>query len=188
MKRMTRLKVGAVLGIAAGFGMFLLVYFLAGEGLHPNDSKGDAFCMLMMVCSGLYAIIVPTYEYIDARIVQAQERAAYKAGIKNDFALFNKDYWSEHNLDGLPRIKMEVKRLGIDKELPTALDCRLYLYGYDPYEKNPPPEMPRLNSSNTAIEVDGEWHSIPEKYRGMPIDVPHVQRIMEEIRNKEVTP
>ena len=186
MKRMSWLRLWAVLGFAMGLGIIFLAYCLGGHGLlDPKGSKEDAFIIVLMVYSGFYAMAVPADRYLVARARQAEERAAYRAHMKNTFALFNKDYWNEHNLDDFPKDKSEVKRLGIDKELPTAHDCRVHLYGYDPYEKNPPPKMPGFNSDFTAIEVDGQWHRVPLKYRGMPVDEVTVNMIIKEIKNQE---
>lgn len=178
---MRGLRIYAIFGIVLGIGMLCLTYYFATHLMDPKNSLGDTLILIMMGYSGVCAIIEPSGRYIDAVIEREEAKAAYKKCVKNSFALFNQSYWNEHNLDDFPADKLAVKRLGIDKELPTARDCRIYLYGYDPYEKNPPPKLPNFNRDNTAFEIDGKWYGIPEKYYGQPLDYPHVKTIMDEL-------
>jgi hypothetical protein len=110
-----------------------------------------------------------------------RERNHYRA-VKNTFALFNEHYWDpDWNLRDLQYSLKEAKRLGIDKELPTDRDCRIYLYGHDPEENRPP--RPKFNSKHTMIEVDGKWHDIPDKFYGRLMDEATVDQIVSEIRS-----
>ena len=91
-------------------------------------------------------------------------------------------YWDpDWNLRDLQYSLKEAKRLGIDKELPTDRDCRIYLYGHDPEENRPP--RPKFNSKHTMIEVDGKWHDIPDKFYGRLMDEATVDQIVSEIRS-----
>ena len=175
------LRAYAIFGIILGIGMHCLTYYFATHLMDPNNSLVDGLILILMGYSGTCAIIKPSSRYIEAVIEWKETQKSYKRCVKNTFALFNRDYWSEHNLDGLPRDQQAVKRLGIDKELPTARDCRIYLYGYDPYEKNPPPKMPNFNNDNTAFEVGGKWYRVPEKYYGKPQDWMYVKAMMDEL-------
>lgn len=178
---MRGLRAYAIFGIILGIGMYCLTYYFATHLMDPKNSLGDGFILILMGYSGTCAIIEPSSRYIETVIEWKEAKKAYKQRVKNKFALFNRDYWSEHNLDDFPNYKREVKRLGIDKELPTARDCRIYLYGYDPYEKNPPPKIPNFNKDNTAFEVACKWYKVPEKYYGKPLDWMCVKARMTEL-------
>ena len=175
------LRAYAIFGIIMGMGILTLTYYFATHLMDPKNNLGDVLILVLMGYSGTCAIIKPSSRYIEAVIEWKDAQKSYKRRVKNTFALFNQDYWSKHNLDGLPRDQQAVKRLGIDKELPTARDCRIYLYGYDPYEKNPPPKMPNFNNDNTAFEVAGRWYKVPEQYCGKPLDRMYIKAMMDEL-------
>lgn len=97
--------------------------------------------------------------------------------LKMLFALYNQDCFGVLGKDA-PKELWNAWRLGIDKELPTARDCRVYLYGYDPEEIPSKPSKPsrpnygglEFNWNNSAFMLDGVWYDIPEKYSGMRLD------------------
>lgn len=95
--------------------------------------------------------------------------------LKMLWALYNSDRWGVFGKDA-PKELWDAMRLGIDKELPTARDCRIYLYGYDSEEIPSKPSQRRnyggleFNRDNSAFMMDGVWYDIPEKYFGLRLD------------------
>lgn len=145
------------------------------------NNKTDAFSIMISVLFGLYGLCTPVYNIISAYIDMKDRERKHYLYIKNEFALFNEHYWApDWNLRDLQYILKETKRLGIDKELPTDRDCRIYLYGHDPEENRPP--RPKLNSQHTMIEVDGKWHDIPDKFYGKLMDEATIDQIMRELK------
>lgn len=124
-----------ILRILAGVWMLLLAYYFGAHLLDWKGSKGDAFVLMVMVLIGVCGTYSSLFTYLDALVDCHLRKVAYRKSIKDTFALFNVHYWDYHNLDGLPRDQKAARDLGIDKELPTAHDCCIYLYGWDPYEE-----------------------------------------------------
>ena len=134
-----------ILRILAGVGMLFLAYYFGAYLLDWKGSKGDAFVLMVMVLCGVCLTYSSLFIYLYALVECHLRKMAYRKRIKDTFALFNVHYWSHHNLDGLPRDQQAAMDLGIDKELPTAHDCCIYLYGWDPYEEErgkAPPDPP----------------------------------------------
>lgn len=162
-------------------GYIVLMYMWIFPQMDILNNKTDAFSIMISVLFGLYGLCTPVYNIISAYIDMKDRERKHYLYIKNEFALFNEHYWApDWNLRDLQYILKETKRLGIDKELPTDRDCRIYLYGHDPEENRPP--RPKLNSQHTMIEVDGKWHDIPDKFYGKLMDEATIDQIMRELK------
>ena len=145
------------------------------------NSNGYAFVVLLGLLFSIYGVCISVERIVTAYIDMKDSERKHYLYIKNTFALFNEHYWNpDWNLRDLPKDLQEAKRLGIDKELPTDRDCRIYLYGHDPEENRPP--IPKFNSQRTMIEVDGKWHDIPDKFYGKLMDEATVNQIMRELK------
>ena len=166
--------------LSVGYVVFMLTVLVPQMDVKHSD--GDAFVVLLGLLFSIYGVCISVERIVNAYNEKwERERNNYLA-VKNTFALFNKDYWNpEWTLRDLPNDLSEAVRLGIDKELPTARDCRLYLFGWDPEENRPP--RPKFNSKHTMIEVDGKWHDIPDKFYGRLMDDATVDQIVSEIRS-----
>lgn len=165
--------------LTIGYIVFTFIYTVPQmDLLHSN---GDAFVVMMGVLVGFYGLTMPIVSIVDAYIEKRERERNYYLFVKNKFARFNEHYWSpDYNMRDLQSTLKEAKRLGIDKELPTDRDCRIYLYGHDPEENRPP--RPKFNSQHTMIEVDGKWYNIPDKFYGRVMDEATVDQIMRELK------
>lgn len=153
--------------LVGGYVVFMFMWLF--PHLDIKHSMGDAFVAMMNVQAGLYGLLMPVARIIDAYVEKKVAELDRYNFIKNTFALFNQYNWSpDWNLRDFSEDLREARRLGIDKELSTSRDCRLYLYGWDPEENRPP--MPKFDSGNLAIIVDGVGYCIPSTYIGLPID------------------
>lgn len=147
--------------ILAGVGMCFLAYYFGAYLLDWKGSDGDAFVLMVMVLCGVCGTLSSLFTYLYALVECHLSKMAYKERIKETFALFNVHHWDYHNLDGLPRDQQAAKDLGIDKELPTAHDCCIYLYGWDPYEEERGKAPP--NSQDITIDFDISAYSPEER-------------------------
>ena len=162
-----------------GYIVFVFMWMLPQMDIQRRNA--DAFAIMISVLIGLYGLLIPVFNIIDAYIDMKYRERKHYLYIKNEFALFNEHYWGpDWNLRDLQSILKEAKRLGIDKELPTDRDCRIYLYGHDPEENRPP--RPKFNSQHTMIEVDGKWYDIPDKFYNRLIDEATINQIMRELK------
>lgn len=162
-----------------GYIVFMFMWII--PQMDMQHSKADAFAIMVIVLVGLHGLLNPVYNIINAYIEMKDREREHYLYIKNEFALFNEHYWSpDYNMRDFQSCLKEAKRLGIDKELPTDRDCRIYLYGHDPKENRPP--IPKFNSQHTMIEVDGKWHDIPDKFYGKLMDEATVNQIMRELK------
>ena len=167
--------------LSVGYVVFMFMVLVPQMDL--QHSKGDAFVVTMGVLVGLYGLTTPINRIVDAYIEKCEQERSHYLSVKNKFALFNEHYWDpDWNLRDFPKDLQEAKRLGIDKELPTDRDCRIYLYGHDPEENRPP--RPKFNSKHTMIEVDGKWHDIPDKFYGRLMDEATVDQIMRDLKSE----
>lgn len=167
--------------LSVGYVVFMFMVLVPQMDL--RHSKGDTFVVTMGVLVGLYGLTTPIARIADAYIEKWDQERSHYLFVKNTFALFNEHYWDpDWNLRDFPKDLREAKRLGIDKELPTARDCRIYLYGHDPEENRPP--RPKFNSKHTMIEVDGKWHDIPDKFYGRLMDEATVDQIMRDLKSE----
>ena len=157
-----------------------MVWFLIPQ-MDPTNNFG-AFFAQIGILGGLAGVAVSFWRILDAYVKNRDSMCRHHNNIKRTFALFNEHYWHpDYNMRDLQQPLKEAKRLGIDKELPTALECRIYLYGYDTEENRPP--LPKFNSNRTMIEVNGMWRNIPRHYYGRLMDADTVKQILTEIRN-----
>ena len=171
--------------LVGGYLVFTFMWLI--PQLDIQHSTGGAFVAMMNVLAGIYGLFTPVARIVDAYVEKWQHELDHYNFIKNTFALFNQYYWSpDWNLRDFPEDLREAQRLGIDKELPTSRDCRLYLYGWDPEENRPP--MPEFNSDNTAFKVDGVWYSIPSDYIGKPLDCAWVQDLVNKVLKSNPCP
>lgn len=167
--------------LTIGYIVFTFIYAVPQMDL--QHSNGDAFVVMMGVLVGLYGLTMPIVSIVDAYIEKRERERNHYLFVKNTFALFNEHYWApDWNMKDLPKDLKEAKRLGIDKELPTDRDCRIYLYGHDPEENRPP--RPKFNSQRTMIEVDGKWLDIPDKFYGKLMDEATVDQIIREVKSE----
>lgn len=167
--------------LSVGYMVFMFMVLVPQMDL--QHSKGDAFVVTMGVLVGLYGLTTPIDRIVDAYIEKWEQERNHYLSVKNTFALFNQYYMDpDWNLRDFPKDLQEAKRLGIDKELPTDRDCRIYLYGHDPEENRPP--RPKFNSQHTMIEVDGKWCNIPDKFYGRVMDEATVDQIMRDLKSE----
>ena len=167
--------------LTIGYIVFTFIYAVPQMDL--QHSNGDAFVVMMGVLVGLYGLTMPIVSIVDAYIEKRERERNHYLFVKNTFALFNEHYWApDWNMKDLPKDLKEAKRLGIDKELPTDRDCRIYLYGHDPEENRPP--RPKFNSQHTMIEVDGKWLDIPDKFYGKLMDEATVDQNIREVKRE----
>lgn len=167
--------------LSVGFVVFMFMMLVPQMDL--QHSKGDAFVVMMVVLVGFYGLNMSIVRIGTAYIEKLDQERSHYLFVKNTFALFNEyDWHPDWNLRDFPKDLREAKRLGIDKELPTAKACRVYLYGHDPNENRPP--RPKFNSQYTMIEVDGKWCNIPDKFYGRVMDKATVDQIMRELKSE----
>ena len=167
-----------------GYIVFMFMWLI--PHMDVKHSNGNAFVVMMGVMVGFYGLAMPFARIVDAYIEKWQWELEHYKSVKNTFALFNQYYWHpDWNLRDFPDDLSEAKRLGIDKELSTARDCRIYLYGHDPEENRPP--RPKFNSKHTMIEVDGKWHDIPDKFYGRLMDEATVDQFCDMLRDTDVS-
>lgn len=165
--------------LSIGYIVFMITVLV--PQMDVKHSNGDAFVVLLGLLVSIYGVGISIYCIVTVYIDMKDCERKHYLFIKNEFALFNKHYWDPYwNLRDFQRILKEAKRLGIDKELPTDRDCRIYLYGHDPEENRPP--MPKFNSLHTMIEVDGKWYDIPDKFYGKQMDEATVNQIKRELK------
>lgn len=165
--------------LSIGYEVFMFMVFVPQMDVKHSD--GDAFVFLFGLLVGIYCVGISIDRIVTAYIDMKDRERKHYLYIKNTFALFNEHCWNpDWNLRDLQYNLKEAKRLGIDKELPTDRDCRIYLYGHDPAENRPP--IPKFNSQHTMIEVDGKWHDIPDKFYGKLMDKSTVNEIMRELK------
>ena len=165
--------------LVVGYEVLMFMVLVPQMDLHRGF---DAFLVFESVLLGLYGLGKSVARIMDAYHEKWQWELDHYKSVKETFALFNKYSWDpEWNLRDFPNDLSEAIRLGIDKELPTARDCRLYLFGWDPEENRPP--KPNFNSQHTMIEFNGKWHTIPEHYYGKLMDEGTIQQIVDEVRS-----
>lgn len=153
--------------LSVGYVVFMFTVLVPQMDVRHND--GDAFVVLLGLLVGVYGVTISIVRIMAAYIEKWEQERNHYLSVKNTFAQFNQYNWSpDWTLRYFPEDLREARRLGIDKELSTSRDCRLYLYGWDPEENRPP--MPKFNSDNSAIIVDGVGYCIPSTYIGLPID------------------
>lgn len=163
-------------------GYFVFMFMWIFPQMDMKHSKADAFAIMVSVFVGLQCLRL-VFKIIEDYIDMKYRERKHYLYIKHEFALFNEHYWSpDYNMRDLQSTLKEAKRLGIDKELPTDRDCRIYLYGHDPEENRPP--RPKFNSQHTMIEVDGKWCNIPDKFYGRVMDEATVDQIMRELKSE----
>ena len=150
-----------ILRILAGVWLCFLAYYFGAYLLDWKGSDGDAFVLMVMVLCGVECTISSLSTYLDALVECHRSQVAYKERIKNTFALFNVHYWDYHNLDAFPRDQQAAKDLGLDKELPTAHDCCINRYGWDPYEEERGKAPP--DSQDITIDFDISAYSPEER-------------------------
>lgn len=174
------LRNGCCMLVAACY-LIGLVWFIVPQ-MDTNSTLG-ACVWLIGVGVGLYGIVVPIWCIVDGYIKEWERQRKHYNAVKNAFALHNEHYWNpDWNLKDLQSILNDAKQLGIDKELQTERDCRIYLYGYDNEENRPPRQ--KFNSNHTMIYVDGRWHDIPDKFYGKLMDEYTVDQIVNEVKKK----
>lgn len=101
-------------------------------------------------------------KYLVNRELRRMELDNLKHDLKVEFATLNQDHWGdsrEFYLEHLELARM-VAKFGIPEELPTAKDCRVFLYGEDINETiddyvPAPVQMP--NSVSVSENVDGTY-------------------------------
>lgn len=170
-----------VAGILLSVGYVVFMFTVLVPQMDMQHSKADAFALTISVLVGLYGLLNPVNNIINDYIDMKDRERKHHLYVKHEFALFNEHYWSpDYNMRDLQSLLKEAKRLGIDKELPTDRDCRIYLYGHDPEENRPP--RPKFNSQHTMIEVHGKWYDIPDKFYGRLMDEATVNQIMRELK------
>lgn len=166
--------------LSVGYVVFMLTVLIPQMDV---NSDGDAFVVLLGLLFSIYGMCKPIDRIVTAYNEKWERERNHNLAVKNTFALFNEHYWDpDWNLRDLQYSLKEAKRLGIDKELPTGRDCRIYLYGHDPEENRPP--RPKFNSQHTMIEVDGKWCNIPDKFYGRVMDEATVDQIMRELKSE----
>ena len=169
-------NVGCML-LDIGYIVFMFMWMI--PQMDMKHSNGDAFVVMMGVLVGFYGLAMPFARIVDAYIEKWKWELEHYKSVKHTFALFNQYDWEpDWNLRDFPDDLSEAKRLGIDKELPTARDCRIHLYGWDPEENRPP--MPTFNQDNTAFVVDGIQYEVPQRFYGRPLDYGTVAQIISE--------
>lgn len=172
-----------VAGILLSVGYVVFMFTALVPQMDVRNNNGDAFVVLLGLLVSIYGVGVSIDHIVTAYIDMKDRERKHRLYIKHEFALFNEHYWSpDYNMRDLQSLLKEAKRLGIDKELPTDRDCRIYLYGHDPEENRPP--RPKFNSQHTMIEVDGKWCNIPDKFYGMVMDEATVDQIMRELKSE----
>lgn len=172
-----------VAGILLTVGYVVFMFTVLVPQMDVRNNNGDAFVVMMGVLVGFYGLTMPIVSIVDAYIEKRERERNHHLFVKNTFALFNEHFWApDWNMKDLPKGLKEAKRLGIDKELPTDRDCRIYLYGHDPEENRPP--RPKFNSQRTMIEVDGKWLDIPDKFYGKLMDEATVDQIIREVKSE----
>lgn len=165
--------------LSVGYVVFMLTVLVPQMDVRNNN--GDAFVVLFGLIVGICGVSKSIDHIVTAYIDMKDRERNHHLYIKHEFALFNEHYWSpDYNMRDLQSLLKESKRLGIDKELPTDRDCRIYLYGHD-HEENRPPR-PKFNSQHTMIEVDGKWYDIPDKFYGRLMDEATVDQIIREVK------
>lgn len=165
--------------LSVGYVVFILTVLIPQM---DENNNGYAFVVLFGMLMSIYGVGESIERIVTAYIDMKDRERKHRLYIKHEFALFNEHYWDpDWNLRDLQYSLKEAKRLGIDKELPTARDCRIYLYGHDPEENRPP--RPKFNSQRTMIEVDGKWHEIPDKFYNRLMDEATMDQIVKEIRS-----
>ena len=165
-------------------GYIVFMFMVLVPQMDLQHSKGDAFVVMTGVLVGFYGLTMPVARILDAYIEKWKWERDHYLSVKNTFALFNKYYWDpDWNLRDFPKDLAEAKRLGIDKELPTDKDCRLYLYGHDPEENRPP--MPEFNSDHTEFVLEGVRYVVPHHFYGRTMDPTVVAEIVNEVRRNE---
>lgn len=172
------LPIICIMLLAIGYFVFMFMWIV--PQMDMTHSKADALAIMVIVFVGL-KFLSHVFKIIDDYNDMKHRERKHYLYIKHEFALFNEHYWDpDWNLRDLQYSLKEAKRLGIDKELPTDRDCRIYLYGYDPEENRPP--RPKFNSQHTMIEVDGKWCNIPDKFYGKLMDEATIAQIMRELK------
>lgn len=180
MIRKVVLPNAACMLLSIGYMVFVLMVLVPQTDVRNNNC--EAFVVSLGLLVSIYGVGVSIARIVTAYIDKREQERRHHRYIKHEFALFNEHYWSpDYNMRDLQSLLKESKRLGIDKELPTARDCRIYLYGHDPEENRPP--RPKFNSNHTMIEVDGKWYGIPEKFYGRLMDEATIDQIVSEIRS-----
>lgn len=170
-----------VAGILLSVGYVVFMFTVLVPQMDVSNNDGDAFVVLLGLLMSIFAVGGSIDHIVTAYIDMKDRERKHHLYIKNEFALFNEHYWSpDYNMRDLQSLLKEAKRLGIDKELPTDRDCRIYLYGHDPEENRPP--RPKFNSQHTMIEVDGKWYDIPDKFYGRLMDDATLNQIMRELK------
>ena len=166
--------------LSVGYVVFMLTVLV--PQMDVKNSNGDAFVVLLGLLFSIYGVCISVERIVNAYNEKWERERNHYLAVKNTFALFNEHYWDpDWNLRDFQYSLKEAKRLGIDKELPTDRDCRIYLYGHDPEENRPP--RPKFNSKHTMIEVDGKWHDIPDRFYGRLMDEATVDQIVSEVRS-----
>lgn len=164
--------------LSVGYVVFMLTVLIPQM---DENNNVDAFVVLLGLLVSIYGVGVSIDHIVTAYIDMKERERKHNLAVKNTFALFNEHYWDpDWNLRDLQYSLKEAKRLGIDKELPTDRDCRIYLYGHDPEENRPP--RPKFNSQHTMIEVDGKWYDIPDKFYGRLMNEATLNQIMRELK------
>lgn len=164
--------------LSVGYAVFMLTVLVPQMDVN-ND--GGAFVVLLGLLVGICGVVKSIDHIVTDYIDMKDRERKHRLYIKHEFALFNEHYWSpDYNMRDLQNLLQEAKRLGIDKELPTDRDCRIYLYGHDPEENRPP--RPKFNSQHTMIEVDGKWYDMPDKFYGRLMDEATVNQIKRELK------
>lgn len=170
-----------VAGILLSVGYVVFMFTVLVHQMDVKHSDGDAFVVLLGLLVSIHGVGVSIDHIVTAYIDMKDRERKHHLYIKHEFALFNEHYWSPYyNMRDLQSLLQEAMRLGIDKELPTDRDCRIYLYGHDPEENRPP--IPKFNSQHTMIEVDGKWYDIPDKFYGKLMDEATVNQIKRELK------
>lgn len=166
--------------LSVGYVVFMLTVLVPQMDVKHSD--GDAFVVLFGLLLSICGVCISIDRIVTAYVEKRKRERDHYLAVKNTFALFNEHYWDpDWNLRDLQYSLKEAKRLGIDKELTTDRDCRIYLYGHDPEENRPP--RPKFNSKHTMIEMDGKWHDIPDRFYGRLMDEATVDQIVSEIRS-----
>ena len=165
--------------LSVGYVVFMFTVLIPQMDVMNND--GDAFVVLLGLLVSIHGVGVSIDHIVTAYIDMEYRKRKHRLYIKHEFSLFNEHYWSpDYNMRDLQNLLKEAKRLGVDKELPTDRDCRIYLYGHDPEENRPP--RPKFNSQHTMIEVEGKWYNIPDKFYGSVMDEATVKQIKMELK------